>query len=32
MSTMKNGAKARLTRGKDEVTTKGGRSKTPLSN
>jgi hypothetical protein len=32
MSTIKNGAKARLARGKDEVTTKGGRSKTPLSN
>jgi hypothetical protein len=32
MSTIKNRAKTRLARGKDEVMTKGERSKTPLSN
>jgi hypothetical protein len=32
MSTTKNGVKTRLANGKDEVTTKGGISKTPLSN
>jgi hypothetical protein len=31
MSTIKNRAKTRLARGKDEVTTKGENSKTPLS-
>jgi hypothetical protein len=31
MSTIKNGAKVKLARGKDEVTTKGGIGKIPLS-
>jgi hypothetical protein len=32
MSTTKNRAKVRLAHGKDEVTTKGGISRAPLSN